>query len=195
MEGDVLILGCGLSALPECIAYNFPLCTVTGYDLDTEKIAQQEGILQRHLEAVLRSPFHPPPSSLTGRVCFTAQRPAQQFSAVLSIAAFHEDPLAIVEETLHFSQGLIGVLDYDMKGVPVDDFFQRWGFVRHEKRERAQLGDAESYQRHTRTGLDNCVNAFTARGVQTKVALGKLDATGVIGFLPTQHFLYVGRLG
>ena len=174
-NGNILFFGCGLSHLPLLTANRFSRMNVIGYDTNHEKI-----------EAMNMAPLQNP------RVNYTSNSPNSLFEIVIAHNVLHANPEQLTEEALSYLKhgGFIGILDYDMKGIGREDFFNRWGNSGEERKEQTVLGDDKTYEIHTRFDLQTCINISERRGIKTKIAKGKMTSVGLV---PTHHFIYIGR--
>ena len=178
--GKCLVFGCGHSHLPHIVACLWKDAQVTAYDTDHQKIAEKQHSMRQ---------LHPWPRNLD----YTAEQPAQKFDTVLATNVLHENPAQLIDESMTFliAGGMIGVMDYDMKGMPREDFFQRW-VTTFEEQERKDLGDDRCYAMHTAFGLDDCITQMELRQVTMITANGGLQRER----WPekgTSHFIYAGR--
>ena len=183
---DILVFGCGMSPLPRLLTYQFPTLNVLGYDYNRDKIQNaiayaerfQHLLLQRNVEVLIPS--------------FTSQRPNREFDVVTAVSAVHENPEEMIREMVELTapSGTIAVLDYDMKGMPADDFFSRWGLTYLERIELEAIGRQEAHRLHTSFGLEDCVSIMQKNHVKMRYTEGRTEA--IFGEPPTLHFLYVG---
>lgn len=179
-HNNVLVFGCGTDSLPIFIRRFCPDTKVTAYDIDAAKIAKS-----KQQAASL---------GIDELLIHTYERPAVQFEVVLASHVLHHGPVELATEALSFvmPDGLIGIIDYDMKGYSKKDFLVRWGRIKDERTELEKIGHDESFRIHTSFSLDDCYKLMQTAGVMPLNYQGNL--AGISGRnLPTIHFYYVGR--
>ncbi len=127
------------------------------------------------------------------RVNFTSVKPAEKFDVVVSTAVFHENPEKILDEMFSLTNpgGLIGIIDYDMRGLPRAEFFNLWAGL-SEKQERIRLGDEEVYREHTSFGLSDCLRLIGERANPILVA-GREQTKNWSRDGKSKYFMYVGQ--
>ena len=95
---------------------------------------------------------------------------------------FHENPRIFREiNNVLTRNGKICVLDYNMKGISKRDFYKRFNFD-NEKKAIENEGFENSYKKHTKFDLADCVSLGESVGFKTieKDVFGK-------------YFLWVGQ--
>ena len=176
---QILEFGCGESSSPFVSARYFPDAQVTAYDTDKTKIDRMiNKQIVRDLELVR----------------YTSQKPVELFDAVFAFSILHHNPEQLIDEALGFlsENGYIAIIDYDMKNISQNEFFQRWGHVDVEYQEKQSLGTEKAYQMHTSLGLEDYLNLLRERNVKPIFYEGGLEALFSYGALPGKHFVCLG---
>ncbi len=175
---EILVFGCGTDPLPRYVEVFFPGALVTAYDIDPKKIILAEKIAQR---------------KRINNLLYTSQKPLKQFEIVLVSYVLHHNPEELGKEATSFitQEGLIGILDYDMKNLPRETFFRNWGKIPEERTELEKIGFNEAFRLHTTFGLEDC------RNLMTKLDINYLDSQGRIKTLwnnfESTNFYFIGR--
>tara|TARA_Y100000034_G_scaffold124635_1_gene173076 strand:+ start:121 stop:756 length:636 start_codon:yes stop_codon:yes gene_type:complete len=176
---EALVFGCGTDDLPIFLSRWYPQVQVTAYDIDNAKILQAAEKAREF--------------SNNGSLTHTSQRPTSQFNVVLVNHVLHHGPEELSEEAISFikPQGLIGVIDYDMKGYDRNRFFDCWGQILDEKKELAIIGHEEAHRIHTFFGLEECVKLMEEKDIKPVIYEGKITMQGPK--LPVTSFYYIGQ--
>ncbi|MBU1975938.1 MAG: class I SAM-dependent methyltransferase [Nanoarchaeota archaeon] len=198
--GTALVFGCGNSGFTRLVQRAFLEANVVGYDIDEDKIDHCNGYARLGVDLRARFGRHiyrkenPIHIKLEG-IQYTSERPDSKFDVVLALAVLHEMPEHLADDALSFlnKQGHMVVIDYDMKDMPWDDFFDCWGYSRAERAEEQSIGEQAAYDLHTQFGLEDCIAIMQQRNMRTVHAEPKIDSRYIGGPKPTQHFLYIGE--
>ncbi len=191
---NALVFGSGDSFFPVMVNRYLGNTQVTAYDKNQEKIQsikERSNAIGAIIEKTSSKRFDE-----YFDVIFTHTKPSFVFDFVFALAVLHENPNELIDEALSFLRlrGFIGVVDYDMKSMSYDEFYQRWGYIRIEQRERELLGDLESYRMHTSFGLDDCIQIMRNKGVDCLFSRAGLKSQNWSRApLPTKHFVYLGK--
>jgi len=183
--GSMLIFGCGESPLAELLSLCYQNVKITAYDVDKKKIQNRKST------NIIAYPNN------IGEVNYVVEKPSQKFDAVIGLAVMHENPEEIADEIIGFMKqtGLVGIIDYDMKGISSEDFLLRWGHSVYERREKEKLGDELTHTLHTRFGLEDCIRIMQQRGINQLISEGNIRNNKFSKSLGhTKHFIYGGKI-
>ncbi len=173
--GDTLVFGCGTSNLPSTIREHNPNTpNIVAYDHDPEKIAKCKKLYKDN------------------KVLYIDKKIPILYNTIIAHAVLHENPNAISKEinSMLSKGGHLGIIDYDMKGMKMDEFLIRWtGF--EEKEELKRLGNEACYRMHTKFGLDDCIKLLEKKGITQFLSHGKLP-TMINPEESTKWFFYHG---
>ncbi|MFH1409154.1 MAG: hypothetical protein ABIH34_04565 [Nanoarchaeota archaeon] len=147
--------GCGTGCLARQIAHH-----ISAYVLahDTPAIIEQIPDDMKDREWIYYSDEFPSSS------CIEWGPP--YYSASLKFI-LHHDPWALsLVHSMMEKDGIIGVLDYDMKGISEEEF-RRLFSTDKELLELKRIGFEEAKQLHTSMGLDDCLKEAEKLGMET----------------------------
>ncbi|MFH1648991.1 MAG: class I SAM-dependent methyltransferase [Candidatus Woesearchaeota archaeon] len=176
---DILVYAIGYASIARFVGSIFKESNVTGFDIDSDVVAYHEGRWHGF-----------------GSVQYTAKPPSGKFDVVFGLAALGAQPDVRAAEMVGFLKpgGIVGVLDYDMRGMDESDFLRRWGWQGPEKQELQELGPRKSWELHTVTSIGTVREIMAGLGIVELVAEGGLAQRWPPNIKnPTIHLLYVGK--
>jgi hypothetical protein len=122
--------------------------------------------------------------------------PIEKYDTIIADHSIHHKPDEFLKKGINYldNKGIIGIIEYDIKNMNINEFHNSWFNTDEGKKEFINDGHYNSYKIHTSHGLEDYMKIMQNNGISTIFSKGNIPQRNPSNEKPKlNNFCYIGK--